>query len=94
MPREKLAARIERGVTELERLIRTYRPEAELVVHPRIPGRIEVVLDVFAEFDDPVDLTEIISERRADLFAETGLLFIPVAQPYDERPSLKQQQSA
>lgn len=94
MPREKIAVRLERGVSELQCLIREKYPDVEFLVRPRPPGRSEVVVEAYGQFEDSSDLTEIISERRAELFDETHLLFIFVARPYDERPSLKQLKTA
>ena len=94
MPREKIAQRVQRGVAELQHLIRQQQPDVEFDVHPRRPGHNEVIAEVFGNFEDQLALSEIISQRSVDLLIETGLLFIFLACPYDERPSLRQKQKS
>ena len=92
--RENRAQRIQDAVEELQTLIRSRFPEAEFVVTRRRFPDPGTYLEVYANPDDPVEITELISERRADLELEVHESLFVWPLPYDRRPSLKAQKSA
>jgi hypothetical protein len=94
MTKEKLAERVQRGIEELQHLIREHHPEAEFQVLPRSYGRRQVVVNVYANIEDQIDLSDIIAEHRADLVDDTKTAFVFVLYPYEKRPSLKHEKSA
>ena len=88
MRKESRSQRIQQGAEELKALIRARFPDAEFGMTERQWPVRGVYIEAYVDASDDLEITELISKRRAELLTDQGIYFLVITHPSSERPSV------